>query len=176
MPVYTVHAPRGAGPEPFAATDKFEFVRDGFHFWAFVAGLIWLIYHRLWWALLGYVVLSIAGEVALSMLKVDLGARFVVMLLFALLMGFEAASLRRWTLSRGKWRQLDVVVADNKDAAERRFFDRWTAQHNAVNDQWASDRGGPPPTRHAPGQAFSRPPSPAQNDIIGLFPQPGVTR
>src|SRR4051812_9771983 len=113
MPVYTVHAPRGAGPEPFAATDKFEFVRDGFHFWAFVAGLIWLIYHRLWWALLGYVVLSIAGEVALSMLKVDLGARFVVMLLFALLMGFEAASLRRWTLSRGKWRQLDVVVADN---------------------------------------------------------------
>ncbi len=115
---------------------------------------IWLIYHRLWWALLGYVVLSIAGEVALSMLKVDLGARFVVMLLFALLMGFEAASLRRWTLSRGKWRQLDVVVADNKDAAERRFFDRWTAQHNAVNDQWASDRGGPPPTRHVPSQFF----------------------
>jgi hypothetical protein len=176
MPVYTVHAPRGAGPEPFSATDKFVFVRDGFHFWAFVAGLIWLIYNRLWWALLGYVVLSVIGEVALSLLNVNIGVRFVVMLLFALLMGFEAASLRRWTLSRGKWRQLDVVVADNKDAAERRFFDRWTAQHNAVNDQWASDRGGPPPTRHVPGQPFSRPPSPAQNDIIGLFPQPGATR
>ena len=34
MPVYTVHAPvaNGAG---LAATDKFTFVRDGFHFWAF---------------------------------------------------------------------------------------------------------------------------------------------
>ena len=30
--------------------------------------------------------------------------------LIALLMGFEAASLRRWTLSRRNWRQLDIVV------------------------------------------------------------------
>ena len=41
MPVYTVHAPVSDGAD-LAATDKFEFVRDGFHFWAVVAGLVWL--------------------------------------------------------------------------------------------------------------------------------------
>ena len=33
MPVYTVHAPVNNGAD-LAATDKFTFVRDGFHFWA----------------------------------------------------------------------------------------------------------------------------------------------
>ena len=33
MPVYTVHAPLATGAG-FAATDRFAFVRDGFHFWA----------------------------------------------------------------------------------------------------------------------------------------------
>lgn len=180
MPVYTVHAPSdqnlGASTGAVAATDKFVFVRDGFHFWAFVAGLIWLVWHRLWWALLGYVALSVVAEVALSRLGADIGTRMVVMLLFAVLMGFEAASLQRWTLSRRKWRQLDVVVADDEETAERRFFDRWTAQRSLGHDGVSTDRGAPPPTRSVPGQPFSRPPSPAHNDIIGLFPQPGATR
>jgi hypothetical protein len=176
MPVYTVHAPRAASRGVAAATDKFVFVRDGFHFWAFVAGLIWLIWYRLWWALLGYVVLSIVGEIALSMLGAGAGTRLVVMLLFALLMGFEAASVRRWTLSRGKWRQLDIVVADDAETAERRFFERWTARRDVSNDPVGVDRGAPPPTRRVPGQPFSRPPSGSREEIIGLFPQPGASR
>ncbi|MDB5503912.1 MAG: hypothetical protein JWR89_3814 [Tardiphaga sp.] len=175
MPVYTIHAPLAESRGVGAATDRFVFVRDGFHFWAFVAGLIWLIWHRLWWALLGYVVISIVGEVALSMLGAGSGTRLTVMVLFALLMGFEAASIRRWTLSRGDWRQLDMVVADDAEMAEQRFFDRW-ARQGLVNDQAAIDRGAPPPTRHIPGQPFSRPPSAATESIIGLFPQPGASR
>jgi hypothetical protein len=176
MPVYTVHAPLASGPEVGSATDRFVFVRDGFYVWAFLAGLLWLIYHRLWLALLGYIVISVVGEVTLSALHAGAGTRMVVMLLFALLMGFEGASLRRWTLSRGKWRQLDVVVADDEQAAEARFFDRWTAQRRLSNDQSAMDRGAPPPTRNIPGQPFSRPPSGAHEAIIGLFPQPGASR
>jgi hypothetical protein len=92
-------------------------------------------------------------------------------------MGFEAASLWRWTVSRRKWRQLDVVVADDEETAERRFFDRWaSSQRGLSNDQSAIDRGGPPPTRDVPGQAFSRPPPLPHSDIIGLFPQPGASR
>jgi hypothetical protein len=104
-------------------------------------------------------------------------AMFLVSLLLVLLMGFEAASLERWTLSRRNWRQLDLVVAQNREAAERRFFERWTAQRRGFNnDQPAVDRGGPPPTRDIPGQPFSKPPSTAQSEIIGLFPQPGAPR
>jgi hypothetical protein len=53
MPVYTVHAPVANGAD-LASTDKFVFVRDGFHFWAAVATVIWLLWHRLWLALIGW--------------------------------------------------------------------------------------------------------------------------
>src|SRR5262249_14202875 len=62
MPVYTVHAPLTNGAD-LTATDKFAFVRDGFHFWAVVAGVIWLAWHRLWLALIGWVVLMVAIDV-----------------------------------------------------------------------------------------------------------------
>ncbi len=41
MPVYTVHAPVNSGAD-LSATDKFAFVRDGFHFWAALLSPVWL--------------------------------------------------------------------------------------------------------------------------------------
>jgi hypothetical protein len=113
------------------------------------------------------------------MVRLGVGVTAVVLVdgLLALLLGFEAASLERWTLSRRNWRQLDIVVADDEEAAERRFFDRWTAKQRVKsNDQPAVDRGAPPPTRDVPGQAFSRPPPLPRDEIIGLFPEPGASR
>jgi hypothetical protein len=176
MPVYTVHAPvtTDAG---IRATDRFAFVRDGFHVWAALAGVIWLAWHRLWLALLGWIVLLLAVDFGMAALGARSGAILLANLLLALLMGFEAASLRRWTLSRRKWRQLDIVVADDEETAERRFFDRWTAkQRDLASDQLAIDRGAPPPTRDIPGQPFSRPPPLPRSEIIGLFPEPGGSR
>ncbi len=175
MPVYTVHAPVTSGAD-FAATDKFTFVRDGFHFWAVVAGPIWLAWHRLWLALIGWIILMAAVDVGLAALGVRSGSIFVVNALLALLLGFEAASLQRWTLSRRKWRQLEIVVADDEETAERRFFDRWTSKQRFVNDSLSVERGGPPPTRDVPGQPFSKPPPLPHGAIIGLFPEPGGSR
>ena len=119
----------------------------------------------------------VAVGFGMSALGVGGNAIFLVDVLLALLMGFEAASLRRWTLSRRNWRQLDIVVADDWESAERRFFDRWTAKQRGLsNDQLAVDRGGPPPTRDIPGQPFSRPPPLPRSEIIGLFPEPGGSR
>ena len=176
MPVYTVHAPVTNGAD-LIATDKFAFVRDGFHFWAAVAGVIWLAWHRLWLALIGWIVLLLAVNIGLAWLGVGSRTIFFIDVVLALLLGFEAASLRRWTLSRRKWRLLDIVVADDEEAAERRFFDRWTARHRVTSDSYSVDRGGPPPTRNVPGQPFSKPPPPIpQGGIIGLFPEPGGSR
>lgn len=175
MPVFTVHAPVDGGAD-LASTDKFAFVRDGFHFWAMVASVLWLVWHRLWLALIGWIALNAAIWFGLTALGAGSGTILFADFLIAVLMGFEAASLQRWTLSRRKWRQLDIVVADDEEAAERRFFDRWTArQRGLTNDQWAVDRGAPPPTRNIPGQPFSKPPMP-QGGIIGLFPEPGGSR
>ena len=176
MPVYTVHAPI-SNSVGLAATDRFAFVRDGFHFWAAILGVVWLAWHRLWLALLGWIVLMAALDFGMVELGVGGGAVLLVDILLALLLGFEAATLERWTLSRRNWHQLDIVVADDEEAAERRFFDRWTARQRGLsNDQLAVDRGGPPPTRDIPGQPFSKPPPLPQSEIIGLFPEPGASR
>jgi hypothetical protein len=176
MPVYTVHAPVTTNAD-LRATDRFAFVRDGFHVWAALLGVVWLAWHRLWLALIGWIVLMAAIDVAMVRFGVGGTAIFVVDVLLALLLGFEAASLKRWTLSRRNWRQLDIVVADDEEAAERRFFDRWTAKQRALsNDQSSVDRGGPPPTRDIPGQPFSKPPPLPRTEIIGLFPEPGASR
>jgi hypothetical protein len=177
MPIYTVHAPV-LTDSGIAAADRFAFVRDGFHFWAVLLAPVWFAWHRLWLALIGWIVVVIGIDAAVAALGAGRSAIFWVNVLIALLTGFEAASLRRWTLSRRNWRQLDIVVADDEEAAEHRFFDRWSARQRALsNDQSAVDRGGPPPTRDVPGQPFSRPPPPLPgSSIIGLFPEPGGSR
>ena len=87
--------------------------------------------------------------------------------------------------ARGNCPELHVVdllgiaaaKSDHQKSAERRFFDRWTArQRGSVNNQYSIDRGAPPPTRHIPGQPFSKPPPLPQGGIIGLFPEPGGSR
>jgi len=175
MPVYTVHAPITNGAE-VGATDKFVFVRDGFHFWAMIFGPLWLIWNRLWLATIGWIIALIAVDMVLVKLGAGRMATFSGNVLVALLMGFEAASLQRWTLSRRSWRQLDTVVGDDEEAAERRFFDRWTSGKRGTFDPLTVERGGPPPTREIPGQPFSKPPPLPQGGIIGLFPEPGGSR
>lgn len=166
MPVYTVHAPAATSFAARNATDRYVFVRDGFHVWAFVFGPLWLIWHRLWLALLGFIAVSIVLAVTLGLLQAGGGTRFIAMLVLALLLGLEAGSLRRWTLARRKWHLLDIVVADNEEAAERRFFDRW-----AGNNAMSGDRGTPARDPRAYAGLVS-----PQRDVIGLFPQPGAPR
>jgi hypothetical protein len=116
MPVYTVHAPVTHSAD-YRATDRFAFVRDGFHVWAALLGVVWLAWHRLWLALLGWIVVMAAIDVGMLKLGTGSGTVFLVNGLLALLLGFEAASLKRWTLSRRNWRQLDIVVADDAETA-----------------------------------------------------------
>ena len=164
MPVYTVHAPTAYAAD-FRATDKFMFVRDGFHFWAFLFGPLWFIAHRLWLALAAYVVIVAAIAGLMVALRTGDEARSVVVLIVALLTGYEAANAQRGTLSRRWWRELGVVVADYAEAAERRFFAQWTGE--APNVGAPPDRAPPPVPTARPGTT---------NDVIGLFPQPGVPR
>jgi hypothetical protein len=167
MAVYTVHAPASYYATDVRTTpDKLVFVRDGFYFWAFIAAILWLIWHRLWLALLGYLAISLVAEVAMWSLGVGAGTRVLVMVVFALLVGLEAGSLRRWKLSRRKWRQLDIVVADSEEAAERRFFERWNAKTVQNSDRSAT--ASPPPL---PRASIAQP-----QGIIGLFPEPGAPR
>jgi len=160
MAVYTVHKPPTQTEDGLAQPERFAFVRDGFSWLAFLVPPLWMLGHRLWVVLIGY--LGLAGALA-GLLKL-IGATEASGLVFgllSLLVGFEASSLRRWTLNQRGWTNLGVVVGDDLEAAERRFFDAWVA-------------GGP---LQAPLQSPSRPASPPGrplSDVIGLFPEPGA--
>jgi hypothetical protein len=164
MAVYTVHEPLPRKDEASTDPERFAFVRDGFYFWAFVFGPLWMLWRRLWLVTLIYFAITIAMQIGLWALGVSEGATFGIWFLLALLIGFEAGTLRRWTLTRRGWKNLGVVVGDNLESAERRFFAGWNPQnHQAVFV---------PPHMQSPAWTAR----PNDNHIVGLFPQPGAPR
>jgi len=160
MSVYTVHEPpndRRRDGDALAHTSRFVFVRDGFHFWAFLLAPLWMLRHRMWLEVIAYFLVVGAITYALRRLGIE-GAGFWIAFLIALLVGIEASSLRRWKLARRRFSSLGVVVGDDLEEAERRFFGGWVADERPVPP--------PPPAMRAPATPSS--------DIIGLFPQPGA--
>ena len=157
MATFTVHEPPPRRNEETASPVRFAFVRDGFYFWAFLLGPVWMLYHSLWLVLLMYLAGTTAIQAALWALGVSGLVKFTVALLIAVLVGFEAGSLRRWSLRR--WTNRGIVVAYNREAAEHRFFDRWSGSLAASTA---------PPQPPPPG---ARVPT-SDQDIIGLFPEP----
>lgn len=156
MAVFTVHEPRPRKDGSAAAPERFRFVCDGFHFWAFLLGPLWMLWHGLWLVLLTYLVAITAIQFGLFAIGVSAGVKFLVGFLIAVLVGCEAGTLWRWSLRR--WTNVGVVVAPTREEAERRFFASW-------------DGGAtlPPPTVPVPPDApVSRPTS----EVIGLFPEP----
>ena len=168
MSTYTVHAPPPRQGESTADPARFKFVRDGFYVWAFLLAPVWLLLHRLWLAFVGYLVLGIAVAVGLHVLRVSQSVGWLVGLLIALLIGFEASTLWRWTLARRGWTTLGFTVGDDLETAERRFFAAWS-QHSAERKPAAA-----PAMAEA---AYSAPPGRGGGSgVIGLFPEPGGSR
>jgi hypothetical protein len=169
MKVYTVHEPRKLTGDPVRDAERFVFVRDGFHVWAFLLGPLWMLWHRMWLVLLGYVVLSAAVQAGLWALGAPSVARWGVGFLIALLVGFEAATLRRWTLR--KRTNVGVVVGRDREDAERRFFDAWIARGGLTEAGRSS-----PAAPHAANPATPAWSPEASPGVIGLFPEPEPRR
>jgi Protein of unknown function (DUF2628) len=165
MPVYTVHEPPRRDDELLAHTARFAFVRDGFHVWAFLLAPLWMLRHRLWLEFIVYALLIGGITFTLRRLGIAETAGLWVALLLAILIGIEASSLRRWKLDRRCYENLGVVVADDRDIAERRFFDGWISDTGRLATP--SPSAPPPPAAPSP---FDRP-APS-SEIVGLFPQP----
>jgi hypothetical protein len=167
MPAYTVHEPPARdSDDDAAAADRFVFVRDGFSMWAFLFSPLWMIWRRLWLVLLLYIVLIAALQAGLWALGASGLVKFIVGVLVALLIGFEAPSLRRWTFARRGWFNHGVVVADSEESAERRFFDAWVGRETRAP---AANLAGANP--QTPYRTAADPP-----DVIGLFPEPQSRR
>jgi hypothetical protein len=169
MPTYTVHQPPARKGETTSAPERFVFVRDGFHFWAFVLAPLWLLRYRLWLVFAIYLVVSILLGIGLRLTGAGSTVQFLAGLLVALMIGFEAATFRRWKLTRRGWKMLGFVVGEDAETAERRFFAEWS---QAANERAIAPPAAPEPPSAMPGWRAPPPPS----DVIGLFPEPGSGR
>jgi Protein of unknown function (DUF2628) len=170
MAIYTVHQPprsEHSAPDP----ERFVFVRDGFTFWAFLLPPLWMLWHRLWLAFVGYIVVTTGLQFGLRSIDASPTLSTVAVILLSLLIGLEAASLRRRKLARRGWTTVGLVVGDDLELAERRFFDAWFKDDAVEPGAIVGPRPSVPPAPIPP-----RPQAGTTDQIVGLFPEPGASR
>lgn len=116
MAIYSVFEPPYDGATKH---DDAKVLRDRFSFFAFVAPLIWFLWHRMWFEALMVFAISV-GVLVLSFLPGGDVAP-VVMLVVSLFVGLEARNLQQAFLRRRGWREWGPVVAPNLEQAEMRY-------------------------------------------------------
>ncbi len=166
MSAFAVLEPPGNHGTAIEHADRILFLRERFSVGAFLFGPLWMIWRHLWVVLIAYVVAI--GLLLYGLTTVGFGwlASAVVFGLVQLLVGLEATTLLRWTRLRHGWRDRGVVIADDLEMAERRFFDRRAAPRRAAGPTPPA-MPEQPPTAHIGA---------SPSDVTGLFPEPGGTR
>jgi hypothetical protein len=188
MRVYTVHEPPVRAAGALADPARFIFVRDGFYWWAFLLTPLWLLWRRLWLVFVLYLVVSIGIETAMRIYGASAGMVSLVTALISLLVGLEAATLRRFTLNRRGWKNVGVVSGGDLEDAEYRFFAAWVG---GTKPQANPPPAAPPPAPSAtplttamasympPVSTLTRTltqPAADSSGVVGLFPEPGARR
>lgn len=123
MLTYTAHRKQDPlAQDPIDDGKGVLFVKDGFSWPAFFIPLFWMLWHRLWLPLVGYV-----GVIALIVLA---GYGFSwpdnltggMGLLANLFVGLEGNNFRRRALARRGFEEVADIVANDGEEASYRFF------------------------------------------------------
>lgn len=135
MQFYTVHEPPEPPVDRIDRAGSLVFIGDKFTPVAVAFGPLWLLANRLWYAFGAYV-LALA-VVALVVVGAGLSIRWLTLMMgaFNLIIGFEAASLRRWALERQGWKSLGTVSGRTLDECERRFLEGWLPEQRMSREQ-----------------------------------------
>jgi hypothetical protein len=165
MRTFTLHLPRDAEPGDQAALAQAELVKDGFVWGAFLFSFLWFFFHRLWLAGLIVLVGAVSLSAILAFINAGELASTAALFLYALLVGLEANSLRRWTYARRGRPAIDAVSADSEEEAALKAFSRALEQDREHAASMAS--------RMVPAALPRRFDSDA---VLGLFPNPEPRR
>jgi hypothetical protein len=177
MAVFTVHEPPPSG-DLMRDAERVIFVRDGFSWPAFLIPFVWLLWHRMWLVLVLWIAVVVLVQWGASLLGEP--APLIATVATALVMGFEASSLRRWTLERRRFRFAGVVAGADRSDCERRFFADWEGGDRPSGGASAvpapSGASQPAATQATATQAYASPvyasPRHAGDEahVLGLFP------
>jgi hypothetical protein len=142
--------------------ERVVFLREKFSWPALFFGPFWLLWHRLWLALVLWLVTFFAFGVLMVLLKLPDSMMFAAFLVPSLIAAFEATAIRRRKFLRKRMRDAGIVIAPDIEIAERRFFADWAKRAGTAPANPPAPPGSVPPLDPSP--------------VLGLFPQPGVNR
>ena len=123
--VYTIHEPPDAPADRIDRAEQLVFLKDGFSWGAFLFGPFWLAARGEWAGLAAYIAAVIVLSALFGLISENPSWITLAILALNLFLGFEAASLRRWSLERAGWTELGAVSSRNAAECERRFFETW---------------------------------------------------
>lgn len=120
MAIYEVYLPPQEGMPEHARWPRARLVRDGLAPLALFIPLLWLLWHRLWFAFAVYLLLML-GFFLLDRTDVAAPAGFLALIpnLYLFLEGRRLIAAR---LERQGWRLASLIEAPDLDAAEQRLF------------------------------------------------------
>jgi hypothetical protein len=144
VPSFAVYQPPNPPADRLDRAAGLLFLKDGFSWAAALFAPLWMLAHRLWWQLLGYLavlalLLSAGSAFAVQERWIALGA-----LALNLLVGLESGPLRMWSLARRGWKILGAVTGKSLSECERRFIAAWLPAQPVL------DLGTPPAASRAP--------------------------
>ena len=163
MKTYLVFEPAEGGRDA-AAADRVVFLREKFRWLALIFGPLWLLWNRLWLAFVVWLIAILMLAIVAYVFGLDEKAAAPLMWLPTLIVAFEGTELLRRKLLRRRFRESGVMVAQDFEDAERRYFADWQGRAPVVAAK--SPVASATPVSSAP----------SSNSVFGLFPEPGGRR
>ena len=130
MRTYSVFEPKVMPGDPVADAESLVFVRHGWSLAALFVPAIWMAVRRLWWVLLGYILLIVGIQLLAFTVPQIVTVGLSVAL--ALVIMIEAGQLRLESMALKGYREIAIVEARNQREAEYQFFTRWLAERGAA--------------------------------------------
>ena len=120
--LYTAYQ-RRAGVPDFYDDSGFTLVKDGFSWPAFLLAVPWALWHRMWAVATILAILQVVLGVLSGLTGLGEMTAGVLSFGMAVATGFAGTDIKGWSLRRKGYIATDVVVAENRDMAERRFLE-----------------------------------------------------
>lgn len=114
MRIYSVHQ-RSAGLD-------LDLVRDGWSWAALLFGPMWLVRHRMWWELAGFVAIIAAVSLGFTLLGTNEAVQSLAMMLPSIGLAVGGNDLRRAALRRKGYEECGLVSGDSLDDCEDRYL------------------------------------------------------
>ena len=118
--IYTVHI----NPELPHAVEKSIFVREGFSWKAFMFGVLWTLYNRLWTISIALVAVMTLLGMAEEHKFISASSLSILQIALSLYVGFSANDWYRDSLARRGYITSDIVASDSDLRAQQRYFER----------------------------------------------------